>query len=85
MPNIDKKNTDKTKDLINKTSSFNNVKAFNKLDNSTFMPRMKCNSKVVEAFRKEAKKNKWQLTTLMNEILSERYNVDLEGLENEND
>ncbi|AXF97268.1 hypothetical protein [Spiroplasma phoeniceum] len=85
MPNIDKEKTNITKNLINKTSSFSDVREFKKLDNSTFMPRMKCNSQVVKEFRKEAKRKKWQLTTLMNEILAERYNIDLENSKNEND
>ncbi|PTQ58145.1 hypothetical protein SMSRO_SFP00420 (plasmid) [Spiroplasma poulsonii] len=37
------------------------------------------------AFRNEAKSKKWQLTTLMNEILVERYNIDLEDSNNEDD
>ncbi|MBW3059309.1 hypothetical protein D6D54_07710 [Spiroplasma poulsonii] len=85
MPNIDKQKTNITKNLINKTSSFSDVKEFKKLDNSTFMPRMKCNARVVMAFRNEAKIKKWQLTTLMNEILAERYSIDLENNNYEDD
>ena len=85
MPNIDKELKENTKKMINKTASFSGTKEFKKLDNLTFMPRMKCNSEVVKNFRKEAQSKKWKLTTLMNEILAERYNIDLEELENEND
>ncbi|WP_162475918.1 hypothetical protein [Spiroplasma sp. ChiS] len=46
---------------------------------------MKCNSQVVKEFRNEAKSKKWQLTTLMNEILAERYNIDLENSKYEDD
>jgi len=52
---------------------------------TTFMPRMKCNARVVMAFRNEAKIKKWQLTTLMNEILAERYSIDLENNNYEDD
>lgn len=46
---------------------------------------MTCHKKLVKLFRQEAKRKKWLPTTLMNEILAERYNIYLEELENEDD
>lgn len=79
MPNISKKsdtkiiNTKGVKELITNSASFNKTSDFKKIKNEEFMPRMKCNSILVKKFREEAQNKKWLLTTLMNEILEERY------------
>lgn len=77
--------TNDKNNLINKLVSEKGTKKFKKRDYSQILPNMTCYKKLVKLFRQEAKEKKWLPTTLMNEILAERYNINFEELENEND
>lgn len=76
--------TNDKNNLVNKLASERGTKDFKKRDYSQILPNMTCHKKLVKLFRQEAKQKKWLPTILMNEILSERYNINLEELENEN-
>lgn len=60
---------------VKNLASFSKAGDFNKRQWSKAMPPMTCNPVLVEQFRKEAKDKKWSFTTLMNEILEERYGI----------
>ncbi|WP_308149558.1 hypothetical protein [Spiroplasma sp. AdecLV25b] len=76
MP-IETKNSIKNKILerVENTAAFSkeNLKIKDKRIATCMIPNMYCEEELVEAFRKEAKDKKWLYTTLMNEILRERY------------
>ncbi|AXF97239.1 hypothetical protein [Spiroplasma phoeniceum] len=82
MP-IESKNSIKKKilDRVENTAAYSkeNLKRSGKRKTTDMIPNMYCDKKLVEAFRKEAQNKKWLYTTLMNEILKERY-----GKENNN-
>ncbi|MBW3059431.1 hypothetical protein D6D54_08395 (plasmid) [Spiroplasma poulsonii] len=78
-------NTNEKNNLVNKLVSEKGTKEFKKRDYSEILPNMTCHKKLVKLFRQEAKSKRWLPTTLMNEILADRYNIDLEKLENEDD
>ncbi|WDA55052.1 MAG: hypothetical protein PPFGHCPK_01533 (plasmid) [Spiroplasma endosymbiont of Drosophila atripex] len=90
MPNVIKKklniqtqNVSSPTDMIIKTASYSGVKNFKKVDENFVMPRMTCDQELVKQFRKEAQEKQWSYTTLMNNILKERYkNINIES-ENE--
>ncbi|WP_252319538.1 hypothetical protein [Spiroplasma endosymbiont of Lariophagus distinguendus] len=86
MP-IETKNGIKNKILerVENTAAFSkeNSKVKDKRFTTDMIPNMYCEKKLVEAFRKEAKEKKWLCTTLMNEILRERYGKG--NKKNEND
>ncbi|BET39666.1 hypothetical protein [Spiroplasma ixodetis] len=86
MP-IETKNVIKNKILerVENTAAFSkeNSKAKDKRFTTDMIPNMYCEKELVETFRKEAKEKKWLYTTLMNEILRERYGKG--NKKNEND
>ncbi|MBP1525594.1 MAG: hypothetical protein H9Q65_03265 [Spiroplasma ixodetis] len=77
MPVIKKQ---KTLEIINNSISFKNKIKENK---KVLLPNTTCDLNLVESFKKEAKDKKWKMSTLMNEILKERYGK--ENINNEND
>lgn len=77
MPVIKKQ---KTLEIINNSISFKNKIKENK---KFLLPNTTCDFNLVEYFKKEAKDKKWKMSTLMNEILKERYGK--ENINNEND
>lgn len=64
--------------VINNHVSFNKVKEFKKRTTEQIMPTMTCHTELVEAFKTEAKAKHWKFTTLMNQILSDRYGIKIE-------
>ncbi|PQP78019.1 hypothetical protein C6B38_08765 [Spiroplasma sp. ChiS] len=73
MPVIKKKST---LEMIDNSVSFKNKIKYNK---KVLLPNTTCDFYLVKNFKKEAQQRKWKMSTLMNEILKERY-----GKENNN-
>lgn len=61
------------KEAVKSLASFSNTKEFKKRNTEEMLPAMTCHKELVAKFKKEAKEKKWKYTTLMNEILEERY------------
>lgn len=77
MPQIKNKKFDLTRigkipSQVKNTKDFNNVKDFEK-ENHGVLPTLSIPKDLIEQFRKEAREKQWKLTTLMTNILKERY------------
>ncbi len=71
--NILKSKNPTAQEQVKNLASYAGTKDFEKREWNKVLPPMTCNPILVEKFRKEAKSKKWKFTTLMNEILEERY------------
>ncbi|MBP1526000.1 MAG: hypothetical protein H9Q65_05390 [Spiroplasma ixodetis] len=77
MPQIKNKKFDLTRiekipSQVKNTKDFHNIKDFEK-EKQGVLPTLSIPKDLIEQFRKEAKDKQWKLTTLMTNILKERY------------
>ncbi|WP_424527550.1 hypothetical protein [Spiroplasma endosymbiont of Glossina fuscipes fuscipes] len=82
MPQTKKIDINKLPDIpeqLNNTKDFKNIKPYIKKKQWEIIPTLSISKELAISFRKEAKLKKWKLSTLMEQILIERY-----GKENNN-
>ncbi|WP_424527522.1 hypothetical protein [Spiroplasma endosymbiont of Glossina fuscipes fuscipes] len=77
MPVIKKKST---LEMIDNSVSFKNKIKDNK---KVLLPNTTCDFYLVENFKNEAQQRKWKMSTLMNEILKERYGKEINNNEDD--
>lgn len=83
MPQNIKKDIKVELEKMKKMSTFSETKEFKKRDWKKVIPPIAAELWIVDAFNQEAKRKKWSKTTLMNEILKERYGKEKKNYEDD--
>lgn len=83
MPQNIKKDISLELEKMKKMSTFSEAKEFKKRDWKKVIPPIAAEPWIIDAFNREALNKKWSKTTLMNEILKERYGKENSNYEND--